>query len=85
MVRWGRYGHGLGLNFGVWKGGQREGDGMAWVGGIFDIYGVLCRRHLRDQITKYVSSCWVCEGTINWLPILLWGRFKLIIALRLAS
>ena len=50
------------------------------MGGIFDIYGVLCRRYLRDQITKYVSSCWVCEGTINWLLILPWERLEFIIA-----
>lgn len=48
----------FGLNFGVSKA-DRGGGGIAWnrVGGIFDIYGVLCRRYLRDQITtKHVSS-----------------------------
>lgn len=56
MVRWGDMGMGFGLNFGVWKADREGGIAWNWVGGVSDIYGVLCRRYLRDQITKYVSS-----------------------------
>ncbi len=83
MVRW--YRCEFGLNFGVWKADSGRGIAWNWVGGIFDIYGVTCRRYLRDQITKYVSSNWGCEGTVNWLLMLLLKRFEPVIALCLAS
>jgi hypothetical protein len=76
-------GMGFGLNFGVWKADSGGGIAWNWVGGIFDIYGVTCRRYLRYQITKYVSSNWGFEETINWLLIFLWERFELSDALDL--